>query len=377
MAIEFDAVSVIILLGVAQGVILSSVLSYNYTITHRQDTLLLALLLAVSSYTIFYGILIPTNLYYYTPHLLQSGVPLQFLIGPLYYFYTRTLTGHTVRCSWKLLLHAFPALIVFAVLVPFYSLPGEAKITYISTVQSGAASFRGMALWIFFLVHFLFYLGFSFLMVIRYEKSIRQALSNIQRITLAWFNYLTLSIVITFLVLIGMTFLYNAGLFPLDLSRLIALSVSVFLYIISYRMILKPHVYSDQLPDKEKRKYTTSHIDTKKAEDLKRRLQQMMEEEELYLEPDLTIHDLARRLDEKSGKLSQLFSQYMHTSFYELVNTYRTEHVMTRMKDSAFGGYTILDLAYEAGFNSKASFNSFFKKYTGTTPSSFRGAVRS
>jgi AraC-like DNA-binding protein len=54
------------------------------------------------------------------------------------------------------------------------------------------------------------------------------------------------------------------------------------------------------------------------------------------------------------------------------VNTYRTEALMAALRDPAQRHRGVLELALEAGFNSKSSLNSFFKRHTGLTPSGFR-----
>lgn len=375
--ITFDTISIIILIGVLQGVILATVLAFNYCENRRQETLLLSLLLGVSAYTIFYGILLPTNLFRYLPHLIRSGIPLQFLIGPFYYSYTQSLIQGRVTFKPRHLVHLIPAVFILAVMLPFYLTSGAAKIEYIDTLFAvGRANPRGMVIWMLFLVHLLCYLFVSFGAVRKYEKRIRENCSNIEKITLGWFSYLILSVVVTFISLVAITILYHAGIVPFDLNRLIPLIVSLFIYGLSYRVMLRPHVYYQPAVRQEGRtKYSTSALTDDRAGYLQIKLMLLVENEELYLEPDLTLGDLAEKMGEKSALLSQLFSQKMETSFYEFINGFRAERVMRKMKEGSYANYTLLDLAFDAGFNSKASFNSFFKKYTGMTPSAYRKGI--
>jgi adenylate cyclase len=70
--------------------------------------------------------------------------------------------------------------------------------------------------------------------------------------------------------------------------------------------------------------------------------------------------------------LSQLLNAGFEQNFAEYVNSYRLEDFKRKLSDPAFQHLTLLGLAYESGFNSKTSFNTFFKKTTGTTPAAYR-----
>jgi len=69
--------------------------------------------------------------------------------------------------------------------------------------------------------------------------------------------------------------------------------------------------------------------------------------------------------------LSQIINQYEEKNFYDFVNSYRVEEFITLAKKDIDKNFNLLGLAYEAGFNSKSSFNQVFKKITGKTPSEF------
>jgi AraC-like DNA-binding protein len=62
----------------------------------------------------------------------------------------------------------------------------------------------------------------------------------------------------------------------------------------------------------------------------------------------------------------------MKKNFYDLVNGYRVEEAKRLLLDPKNTNYTILSVGFEAGFNSKTTFNTVFKKFTGLTPTDFR-----
>jgi AraC-like DNA-binding protein len=101
-------------------------------------------------------------------------------------------------------------------------------------------------------------------------------------------------------------------------------------------------------------------------------LKEFMNAEEPYLEPSLTIQELAERIKMSAKDVSVLINFYMDKHFFDFVNEYRIEKAMTILKDPLQKELTILEILYQVGFNSKSSFNTSFKKYTGKTPTDFR-----
>ncbi|MFM9950992.1 MAG: helix-turn-helix domain-containing protein [Saprospiraceae bacterium] len=92
----------------------------------------------------------------------------------------------------------------------------------------------------------------------------------------------------------------------------------------------------------------------------------------LFLENELRLADLATYLDISRHQLSQVINEHYGVNFFELINTYRVEHVKRLLADPNFKHYTVIQIAYEAGFNNKASFNRYFKREIGMTPSAYR-----
>ncbi|WP_276483434.1 helix-turn-helix domain-containing protein [Paraflavitalea pollutisoli] len=121
----------------------------------------------------------------------------------------------------------------------------------------------------------------------------------------------------------------------------------------------------------EGKKYAKSGLDAATTEQLLTRLLDYMERERPYLQPELTIYTLAEALNTNRHHLSQVINERLHVSFFDFINRYRVKAVQAKMADPGTRSMSILGIAYDCGFNSKATFNTSFKKYTGMTPSAY------
>lgn len=97
----------------------------------------------------------------------------------------------------------------------------------------------------------------------------------------------------------------------------------------------------------------------------------LLEKEQLFLEPDLSLETLSSKLGISKSYLSALINQTTNQNFYYFINSYRIEYLISLFKAKKNKEFTILSLAYESGFNSKSTFQAFFKKEKGKTPTQF------
>ncbi|MGB6230376.1 MAG: helix-turn-helix transcriptional regulator [Litorimonas sp.] len=104
-------------------------------------------------------------------------------------------------------------------------------------------------------------------------------------------------------------------------------------------------------------------------DDLGERIAARLRAEEWYLEPRLSIRDVARRMATNESYVSRALNRAGGQSFNRTVNALRVEHAKTLL---AQGDAPVLNVAMESGFNSKATFNRVFRELTGETPSRYR-----
>ena len=119
------------------------------------------------------------------------------------------------------------------------------------------------------------------------------------------------------------------------------------------------------------KKYRKTSLPKETAHKLKSDLKDLMLKERPYLDQRLNLSDLSEMINCSPNQLSQLLNESIGKNFYDYVNEYRLGHFRELTRKPGNKQFTFLSLAYESGFNSKSTFNSFFKKSTGVTPSEY------
>jgi len=119
-------------------------------------------------------------------------------------------------------------------------------------------------------------------------------------------------------------------------------------------------------------RYAKSPLGASIRQRIRRKLEASLAQQAIYKRSDLTLPALSEALNESPHYVSQVISQELDTSFYELVNRYRIEHAKRRLREAP--GESVLSIAMDVGFNSKSAFHAAFRRCTGTTPSLFRSS---
>ena len=117
-------------------------------------------------------------------------------------------------------------------------------------------------------------------------------------------------------------------------------------------------------------KYKTSLIPVEQKQDLLAKLDKIMVEEKPYLKSEFSLPELARRLGTSVHVLSQTINVGLNKTFFEMVAEHRVAEAKILLRERP--NIKVEEIAEEVGYSSKSSFNTAFKKLTGTTPSEFR-----
>jgi AraC-like DNA-binding protein len=119
------------------------------------------------------------------------------------------------------------------------------------------------------------------------------------------------------------------------------------------------------------KQYRKSALDTQMIDQYETTLIAFMQKTKIYLDTEISLEVLASKVKIPKHHLTQLLNERFKKNFYAFINEYRITEAIKRLKD-ANSDENILSLAFDCGFNSKSSFNNYFKKLTGLTPSLYR-----
>jgi len=155
---------------------------------------------------------------------------------------------------------------------------------------------------------------------------------------------------------------------------------SLFLLSVYIAVLTKPklfHALPNQIviqkPEEEKkRRYENSNLKETQKIKYQEKLQTYLKNEESYKNPELTLSKLSEEVNIPSHYVSQVINEKLKVNFLDFINGYRVEAAKKILLDDKYNHYTVTAIAYEAGFNSRSTFYSAFKKMTGKTPSAYR-----
>ncbi len=119
-------------------------------------------------------------------------------------------------------------------------------------------------------------------------------------------------------------------------------------------------------------RYLKSGLQEEQVEAYKHRLLNLMQAEQLYLAADLTLPELARRINCSINHLSQVINGEFHLSFYEFLNRYRIEYAKDLLTRESHARGSVAEVAERAGFKSNSAFYAAFKRACRHTPSAYR-----
>jgi AraC-like DNA-binding protein len=372
--------------GVLQGIILSSLL-YFHPKSDRSVNKFLALYIFCISAVMTMPITINAvgwqNSYFLMPIPLLPGIFLYFYILS----FKRTIT-------WRKALPHFFIVIVFFLLA-YWNLSSIGRIYPDAKQIPVEALKRPLTLTILFIrtaQQFIYY----FLCrgaLISYQKSIRQLFSETSRIDMRWTRFLIngyIVLISAFLVIFPLMLQ-----FPEYFNSLLLANMAIatpYIYVATFKGIIQPTIWQikpgikketveGEMKVVEQIAYTTingkprlskPNLSEDKIDEITKKVIGLMEIEKLYQEPELTLQQLAEKLQISSYQVSQAINDGLKKNFYDVINSYRVEEAKRLLLDSKNRNYTVLSVGFEAGFNSKTTFNTVFKKFTGLTPTEYR-----
>jgi len=208
-----------------------------------------------------------------------------------------------------------------------------------------------------------------------HAKSTLQIFAGDRKQSLLWLYYLCAAYFLMWVVDMLTTSLNLLGKGPgLDVYQYYLLLESVLVITMAIFAIKQPKILYPMIiaANIENKKYYTSQFGAEVSSQLKIQLDSIMEEQQPVLDSELNLQLLADTLCISSHELSQLLNQTYGLNFYDFVNRARVDITRKMLREEKFNHQPIMDIAFQAGFTNKTTFNRAFKKHTGETPSVYR-----
>lgn len=294
------------------------------------------------------------------------------LYGPIFFLYAQGVIFKDFKLSRENLLHLIPYLLLT---ISLLALGNLAPVTMEEIIKNELP-------WQFYMLsalmytHIFVYLGLTYRSLWKYRQIIKNKYSQIYQINLDWLSFsLSTFALLTFISLIQ-NFIALAENRFLFIATLVLLLIFIFYFVnkVILKALRQPEIFAG-IAQNETNKYLGSNLTPDQIEEYKKQLLALFNTEKPFLNPQVSLSDLSEKLSVSTKHLSQVINQSFNKSFFDFINTFRIQEVQQILKESRDDKMTVLEAMYQAGFNSKSSFNTAFKKETGQTPTEFRKTI--
>nr|WP_319570368.1 helix-turn-helix domain-containing protein [uncultured Draconibacterium sp.] len=289
----------------------------------------------------------------------------------LVFLYVQTLVTNAKALTLKHVIHLLPIAVLYALLLPIRH----------DIIQGGLVKDNAQPVFLYLvllwgLVCNVYYISRIFILLKRHQLNIKNNFSFSERIDLEWVRCLIVGYIFVFIATLLLSVFFNTKQIDIVSSnQVIYYLLCVFVFFVGYNGYKQGAFLSVR---------RTNSINSPKAipkeksqnEIFISRLQQFMLEKKPFLNPTLTLNQLAQDLDVPPYYLSQILNSELNYNFFDFVNNFRVEEFKKNLELKSNYNYTLLAIALDSGFNSKASFNRIFKNRTGITPSQYQKSIK-
>ncbi len=355
------------LVGAIQGLIFGGVVLLNKKYRSNSIYYLVALILAIVYNTLQYYLpdvgLVSMDNIWGTIYL-----PIAALAPVLIYFYVVTSIDKDRKISNKEKLLYLPFLIFLLVTIYFKTLKifgrldetnNELYLDLLNALEVVSCIFLFTVLIV------------SVYKIIRLQKKLKVFKLSVIKPRLDW-----LLVILSLLILIAVVYGYQIYVMLTSTgANFYALWIleTFLVYFLGHIGIYKFGIHEER---KKIRKYAEQNLSYSITEKQKNEhitaLENILIDEKRFLDNNINLDSIASELNLSKGHLSRVINSELNTSFSDYVNSLRVEEAKSYLLNSEFSNYTLVAIGLEAGFNSKSTFNSAFKKVTGNTPSEFK-----
>ncbi len=349
-----------------QGLFLAWALSGANNKNKRANRVLVLILL-LTVYVLAGRIIIGNRIAMHVFRWIAFSDAIIFLFGPLNYLYIRRLIVKSSKVYRLSFLHFLPTIVCSSI---FFVMQTLDRSTYAELYYNGYLK------WIFNGFEFIglfgniAYLLLSFHLLKKYNAEEKNSLSNPQPFYDYLKYYLSIIAICLGLWLISYLNVYYFGRFLSFVSYdSIWIAVPFFIYMIGYFSLKQPELF--RITKEIRKKIRTQRLSESEIKRLKLSIKEMVSTQQIFKDSDLTLGQLAAKIDASQNDVSWLLNNEFKTTFYDFINQYRVQAFVDKVHQNQHLNQTILALAMDVGFKSKSTFNKAFKQFMQITPSSY------
>jgi AraC-like DNA-binding protein len=314
------------------------------------------------------------------PHLSRVSWIIGSLYWPLIFLFVQYITQTQPSKIWKSFWLFIPFFALFVTMLPYYTLSAEEKRALLTNFEEASRDDFGWINQVVSLLHIMFQ-TFVLIYYLRFEKKLYEEFSEVESLRIQWLKqFLILTLAAT--VLAVFSFFARTWQVPVfsQLYSFHFIGIVLLFYWLSYKALTQPVLFGivkevspkpTAIPPESEEKYKKSSLETGQLTSIFEKVKQVLLDKQLYLKNDLTLTHLSTAVGIPRHQLSQAINSCYTGNFFDLINDYRVDAFkqFASMPDKKH--LSLLGIAQEAGFNSKASFYSVFKKKTGMTPAEY------
>ncbi|GLQ32302.1 helix-turn-helix domain-containing protein [Litoribrevibacter albus] len=431
---NLSLLSVVFLLGAAQGIFLALSLFTSKLSSHKANMYLGALTLVFVT-SLFDYFLDSSGITYQHPWLRALFWPKEFFFGVCIYFYACHISAQTPY--GRTAFHFIPAMVHILVSWSLVFLTNEQQLAILfdSVNEDDPLSLWAMLLGtvedVAAMLHMGAYLVASLIVLKRHQLRISNEFSYTEKVSLVWLRNLILSLLGIYLLWLSRSILPVPENVSDGLDEVLGFSIVILIYVMGYLGLKQPQIFTPyqaiEVPNTQNQPLPTSTnldtglqtapigeselnaktpvhstvqtelqatsktdeasiIESKASEKYKKsslsddlsaslavELQTLMEKERPYLDSQLSLPQLAERMGISTNYLSQVINEQLKLNFFDFINQYRVNAAASSLSTTSD---TVTDIALAVGFNSKSAFYAAFKKHQGQTPGEFRKASK-
>jgi AraC-like DNA-binding protein len=311
-------------------------------------------------------------------------IGLSFLVPPLHYLYAKYLTRPGETPTRREFLHCIPFLVFEVLVLAFYRPESLGISSHSSAEWNNKFGFFHLVV----VLQYGAYLIQTQRVLRRYSQRVHEVFSTLEKIKLTWLRDITwLAMFVVFVY--GLEYmLLSMGIWTGDYFVFSSFLLVFYVYAMGYLGLFKSEVLSSSplrealqsAPDSQRTsddqsspaKYSKSGLNAEDLAHYQDKLLSVMTQNSPQSESSLTLDQLAAMVGLSPHNLSEVINRGLNQNFFDFVNGYRVQQVQESLLDPKKTHLTVLALSLEAGFASKSTFNSIFKKHTGLTPTAWR-----